>query len=955
MPKNPLKILVAGDVCLDVVAVPMPPPSAPCDPQAENWRLTGETRTHFLPGGALLLAEFVRSAMATSGGNVFGPCAIPPRGVGSRVARLLDTPALLRLAPRLCRKEVVHSLLRLDCFPTKPKSKKHDKTLRVTQEAGFSGPDQAEPTLCIRYRGSERADILVLDDTGNRFRKRSARNPWPAALTGAAGKADEGPLVIYKLHRPLPGTKAANPLWKKVRDCFPKRVVIVSVNDLRAAGAPISEGLSWERTALDVVWQLSNVPSFAALRECPWLIIRLGLDGAILWQWVKSADEKDGQGSAEAWLIYDPNGIEGSFAQQVPGRMVGSASAFTAGLVNRVSQETGLTSESLIEACKEGLLASRRLFQKGYGPNRERPVYPGTALFEAGKDETKFAHQRIPTIFEALVPDRGAWRLLDQLFSGKTSLLHRAVTQVATSSKPPEKTGAGSDETGDREREAAAILKQVPLGVFGKLRTYDRFEIESYRSLHTLLSDYLCQQATRPLSFAVFGPPGAGKSFAVTEVAASLKDQPGCREVKDLTFNLSLYQKPEELAGAFHLVRDVVLEGKVPLVFFDEFDTALGGEPLGWLRHFLAPMQDGKFLDRDSPHPIGQSIFVFAGGTCGTFAEFKSHPGMEATEFRRCKGPDFLSRLRATMDIPSLNLLTAHAPPPYPHLPGQPPVQPPGTFDPFGPIESLPCEAAILLRRAAVLSFGLKKKAPTLIRADESLAVSPEVLRALMFLPAFKHGNRSFEALLDMSHVAGVDRFAPCSLPAPFQIPLHADENHFGQLIDVDFPFPHEDRERIAQEIHRRYLAQRENERPPRAKDASCKPWQKLAEDLRESNRSQADDITAKLRAVKLWYRKSASLGRDRKAAIARGSDLLEPHVETLARAEHDRWTAQKRRQGWIAAANNADNSKDEKRRLSHCLFPWEDLREDQKDLDRVPIRNIPKLLAIAAYEIIQP
>src|SRR5437016_4270259 len=54
------RILVAGDVCLDVVGVPIPPKAA--EAGAENWRLSGETRTHFLPGGAMLLAKFIRAS-----------------------------------------------------------------------------------------------------------------------------------------------------------------------------------------------------------------------------------------------------------------------------------------------------------------------------------------------------------------------------------------------------------------------------------------------------------------------------------------------------------------------------------------------------------------------------------------------------------------------------------------------------------------------------------------------------------------------------------------------------------------------------------------------------------------------------------------------------------------------------------------------------------------------------
>ena len=46
-------VLIAGDICIEVIGVPMPAPSE-SHPQ-DNWRLTGEVRTYHRRGGALLL------------------------------------------------------------------------------------------------------------------------------------------------------------------------------------------------------------------------------------------------------------------------------------------------------------------------------------------------------------------------------------------------------------------------------------------------------------------------------------------------------------------------------------------------------------------------------------------------------------------------------------------------------------------------------------------------------------------------------------------------------------------------------------------------------------------------------------------------------------------------------------------------------------------------------------
>ena len=273
-------IQVAGDVCIDVLGVAHSHISADANPKMENWRLTGEIRTSYRFGGTFLLRDMVRAAARC---EVLGPELItPPALHGRRKPSRFDD----QLIERLTRQEIVHSVLRIDEFKKNAKAEK-EKILRVKTTEGFSGPAKGDPTIDVRPPKSERVDIVVLDDTGNGFR--AAQDQWPKAVK--VRNNGKSPLILHKLHRPLPLPSAGggavgggkdSTLWKTLLRNYPEqRVVVVSVDDLRDDDVPISKGLSWERTALDLVWHLVNLPRWQALKNTPHLIVRLGLDGAL--------------------------------------------------------------------------------------------------------------------------------------------------------------------------------------------------------------------------------------------------------------------------------------------------------------------------------------------------------------------------------------------------------------------------------------------------------------------------------------------------------------------------------------------------------------------------------------------------------------------------------------------------------------------------------------------------
>lgn len=307
---------------------------------------------------------------------------------------------------------------------------------------------------------------------------------------------------------------------------------------------------------------------------------------------------------------------------------------------------------------------------------------------------------------------------------------------------------------GDSAPDPANPDGRFPCARFGGLTTVDRKEIESYRSIRNLIAEYLAKKADPgykpvPLSLAVFGPPGSGKSFGVREIAKSVSTGRG--RVEEYEYNLSQFTSPRDLSNALLKARDKALEGADPLVFFDEFDADYDHQPLGWLKYFLSVMQDGMFRSDAGELRVGRAIFVFAGGTSRSYRQFaRKERGTSADEerdreaFRLAKGPDFVSRLRGFVDIIG-------------------PDPRPDTND-----------EVFVIRRAITLRGLLERKYKHL---DPRGPLDEDVAHAMLNVSGYEHGTRSLEAILDMSTLAGARRFEKSALPSREQLEMHLARN----------------------------------------------------------------------------------------------------------------------------------------------------------------------------------
>ena len=846
MDKTKLKIAVSGDVCTNVL----------------TWRTFNKTNKGFKwenspyfhritkEGGALLLAKLVSLA---SDDNVISP-------------KIADTNCELP-------KELLQSFSELELFSVTGKENDPNKVYRVKKFLGYSGPISGKTEILPIINDDEKADMVIIHDEDNGFN--SDEKLWPLALQSQ----ENAPVVIYKVNKPTSSSK----LWKQLEKYYMEdTIVVIDADDFRAQGVNISKSLSWERTAIDFVWQINNNPNIAFLANCRHLIIHFGLEGAIYYH--KNAGVK-------SQLFFLPYAFEGDSIKENQGIMFGLSSCFAAGLAGGIA--TGIKnheelSKSIKDGIQSGIVAAQKYFIKGFGENIEGNDFPSSHIFMEEENDFIYKENVQDVNIRSTTPDcRSCWYIIKD----KTSI------NLADISYNIVKYGEKS------------ALKYIPIAQFGKLKTVDRTEIEAYRSIKNLITEYVsAKSVSRPLSIAVFGTPGSGKSFGVTEVASSIAP----KLIEKLDFNLSQFQSITDLTNALHKVRDISLMGKIPLVFFDEFDSAFQGK-LGWLKYFLAPMQDGVFRVGDSLHPIGKAIFVFAGGTSSTYKQFCGETIEDETEykpflnaFKDAKGPDFISRLRGYVNILGPN-------------------QTDGNWDQL-----------FIVRRAMLLRSLIERKTPDLLDGSGEAAIDNGVIRAMLKVPRYKHESRSMEAILEMSRLTNASKWEQALLPSKEQLRLHVDEEQFYRYLMYDSFFS-EKIDNIAAALYHNRALLCESDR--KAKQMNGETWDHLSEEVRKYIHNQIRHIPGAL--SRIGYELISV--NEQPESIKFSSNEL----DMLAEYEHKKISLEKKVDGWKYGSEYDENNKKDP-----MLVSWDNLDSNNQNQIMESIKAWPEILAKSNFKI---
>ena len=147
--------------------------------------------------------------------------------------------------------------------------------------------------------------------------------------------------------------------------------------------------------------------------------------------------------------------------------------------------------------------------------------------------------------------------------------------------------------------------------------------------------------------------------------------------------------------------------------------------------------------------------------------------------------------------------------------------------------------------------------------------------------------------------------------------------------------------EDIAKAVHEGYVRASQARGDTVATNPSMAPWEGLPESLKESNRSQAADIGNKLRSIDCAVVPTTTDA----APLA----LRDDELERLARREHERWLRERAQQGW-----SYGSVRDDRRKLHPDFVEWAELSDESRDKDRDAVRNIPRLLRAAGFQILR-
>jgi hypothetical protein len=765
----------------------------------------------------------------------------------------------------------------------KGKPGKEEKSFRLCEKLGFGGQVATDDDGWFKTNedlNQAPYPAIVIDEAGIGFRNN--KGAWPAFEK--AGK------IILKTTYPL----CEGLLWNELQKHKDKLVTIINLNHLKRYNIKVSNDISWEQTALDIVYGLNNDRTLVNLFQSKEVIITIGSAGAII---INTNKDK---ANNEYTLVYDPVSLENEWEQKYKKDIInkiGLGSSFLAGFV----AASTIIELDIFNSIKLALNTMNAAMLKGVfdlslsgGITEFKPMNLSSALTERFKDRY-YSSAFVPSPFwsnglEYL--NNPGWSILENNYDNhkKTYAPKGNLFPLAFS----------------LAQQGVGNLHYAPRLTLGEVTIFDRNEIENLRNIRAQIDFYdAFENGKKPLNITVFGPPGAGKSFIVKKLANTIFDGKNTKP-EFLTFNLSQFKDESELPGAFHAIRDSVLRGKLPIVFWDEFDS----NDYNWLKSMIAPMQDGEFQEGKEVHPIGKSVFIFAGGMTYTMQHFAE----KMDQYVSKKGPDFLSRISCSLNV--------FGPNPKPFKDGAEWKK-----------EGDKSDICYSIRRALFIRSILGSD-------NKPIRMNFRLLRALIEVGLYKNGSRGLERLLKNFATNMETTIEPSNLPSKEIIQMNVDYTKLMERLADESNSKNISFEKIAVSIHKAWL-------DIKVKESA---FNEVYEDLCYDGRW--DNISAALRMKEVIestgkFELLSDIDINSKGLTDGSKDFLdhinEPGVlNQMAEMEHNGWMETRRIANWQPGPRSNYH------KIHPCMVAFNDLDkgiddedlQEQKNKDRNAIRN---------------
>ncbi len=773
----------------------------------DRFRSIGSTTEQL--GGVYFVRAMLEAAMkdvnqATKIVTYARPVSVSTAPFPRATWQLTERPGKLDGAPDASNELV----LRCDPEPHLGKELDWPKDHECATIARASLPTRRLPQLRVLY------DLYIpkCEDT-----KRLGRFGWTSfhdrkdevfsALKYESVADNEGlPQFVVMSNRQLPQLLAENKhhFWRSLGEhigTYEKQhpipgMLIVAADLLRWADIPVSRQLSWERTAQDFMEAFFTHRHLRGWQAFQHIIVRFGTVGAIY--------RYNLYGRQQQRLFFDPvaptYGIYRDVARD--GDIIGQQSLFLGSILaqlNRLERGT-LTRTDVVQAVIDGIRCAIRRCQYAFteglvqGQNVDLGGPEGVWFpkYLAAKPDRHSETERNDGTFssatigvETIPIGASSWKILDQ--SAAYNSLGVALWIVRYGH-----TEALNNPSFVRKLRSKWFFTDEPVWApviefrAGKRRmvVIDRSEIEAYRSVHNLIRNHIAQcednkagSLPKPLSIAMFGPPGSGKSHC----AEVLVEDAGIKINSIVKLNMAEIPPTVEgfhaaltmrLEECSHQSASLVREGKsqiIPMIFFDEFDCRFDGAELGALKYLLPLMEDWNPRLFKFSWSTLSPIFIFAGGTSTNYQDFTREDPSTAREakvsFASAKGPDFVSRLRGHINVVGVNAVNEYD-------------------------DSYAMRRAIILRDLLLDKIGGRDNKNINELDDERLSenekVSTSIIMAMLKVSSYKHGARSMRAIVDMCVRVGgnkVGRYVAASLPTVQQLSMHVNGAEFLQAV----------------------------------------------------------------------------------------------------------------------------------------------------------------------------